>query len=178
MLAFLIAGASLTPSPVEATMWPKRCASCTILYFCVGDVRANTSSSNPNRKSQSDQKAAPSFSQRAVRTRSRNPGTGLGEAVDLAADDTQRGATAGGRRLRMAIVEKRALDFQANSKQQLATVRRCSGLQRCSLWPRTASGIARVCCLARTADEPNRLISRSTPCRSWPPRTRARSPTG
>ena len=42
MSAFLRAGASLTPSPVMATIWPFRCHALTILILCSGDTRAYT----------------------------------------------------------------------------------------------------------------------------------------
>ena len=40
--AFLIAGESLTPSPVTATMCPSLWLFSTMTSFCWGDVRANT----------------------------------------------------------------------------------------------------------------------------------------
>ena len=38
--AFLRAGASLTPSPVIATMWPRFCHALTIRILCSGDTLA------------------------------------------------------------------------------------------------------------------------------------------
>ena len=38
--AFLRAGASFTPSPVIATMWPRFCQAFTIRILCSGDTRA------------------------------------------------------------------------------------------------------------------------------------------
>ena len=40
MSAFLRAGASLTPSPVMATMCPRSCNAWTILSLCSGETRA------------------------------------------------------------------------------------------------------------------------------------------
>ncbi len=40
MSARLSAGASLTPSPVIATNWPRSCSALTILSFCSGATRA------------------------------------------------------------------------------------------------------------------------------------------
>lgn len=42
MSAFLRAGESLTPSPVTATIAPKRWQPSTMISFCCGEVRANT----------------------------------------------------------------------------------------------------------------------------------------
>mmetsp|Transcript_13474 Transcript_13474/g.50151 ORF Transcript_13474/g.50151 Transcript_13474/m.50151 type:complete len:238 (-) Transcript_13474:1951-2664(-) len=42
MSPFLSAGESLTPSPVTATMCPRRWLFSTMTSFCCGDVRANT----------------------------------------------------------------------------------------------------------------------------------------
>mmetsp|Transcript_8580 Transcript_8580/g.28243 ORF Transcript_8580/g.28243 Transcript_8580/m.28243 type:complete len:251 (+) Transcript_8580:1829-2581(+) len=42
MSAFFSAGESLTPSPVTATMWPRRWQLPTMTSFCCGDVRAKT----------------------------------------------------------------------------------------------------------------------------------------
>lgn len=42
MWAFLRAGASLTPSPVTATIWPRRWHPSTMTSFCCGEVRAKT----------------------------------------------------------------------------------------------------------------------------------------
>ncbi len=43
MSAVLIASASLTPSPVMATVWPRACSAVTIPFFCSGVTRPNTS---------------------------------------------------------------------------------------------------------------------------------------
>jgi hypothetical protein len=40
MSAFFSAGASLTPSPVMATISPRSCSAVTILNLCSGDTRA------------------------------------------------------------------------------------------------------------------------------------------
>ncbi|MNN16682.1 hypothetical protein D3C81_1298300 [compost metagenome] len=40
--AALIAGASLTPSPVIATTWPLRCRDFTIRSLCSGETREYT----------------------------------------------------------------------------------------------------------------------------------------
>ena len=40
MSAVLSAGASLTPSPVIATIAPRRCSACTIRSLCSGLTRA------------------------------------------------------------------------------------------------------------------------------------------
>src|SRR5271165_4624487 len=37
------AGASLTPSPVMATRWPRACSALTIAYLCSGKTRAKPS---------------------------------------------------------------------------------------------------------------------------------------
>jgi hypothetical protein len=42
MSAFFSAGESLTPSPVTATISPRRWQPSTMRSFCCGDVRANT----------------------------------------------------------------------------------------------------------------------------------------
>mmetsp|Transcript_10974 Transcript_10974/g.26519 ORF Transcript_10974/g.26519 Transcript_10974/m.26519 type:complete len:210 (-) Transcript_10974:1274-1903(-) len=42
ILAFFKAGESLTPSPVTATILPRRWQFSTIINFCWGEVRANT----------------------------------------------------------------------------------------------------------------------------------------
>ena len=46
--AFLIAGESLTPSPVTATTSPNFWNPLTIINFCAGDVLANTICDLPN----------------------------------------------------------------------------------------------------------------------------------
>ncbi len=46
--AFLSAGASLTPSPVIATMWCRRCSMATISYLCSGNTSAKPSASSTN----------------------------------------------------------------------------------------------------------------------------------
>ena len=40
MSARFRAGASLTPSPVMATKWPRSCSASTMLSFCSGATRA------------------------------------------------------------------------------------------------------------------------------------------
>ena len=42
MFACLIAGPSLTPSPVMATTWPRACSASTRRSFCSGVTRAKT----------------------------------------------------------------------------------------------------------------------------------------
>ena len=42
MSARFSAGASLTPSPVIATIWPSPCSASTMRTFCSGATRANT----------------------------------------------------------------------------------------------------------------------------------------
>jgi hypothetical protein len=42
MSASLSASASLTPSPVIATTWPRLCSAVTMARFCCGDTRPNT----------------------------------------------------------------------------------------------------------------------------------------
>ena len=44
--ASLSARASLTPSPVIATVWPLLCRACTIAFFCSGSTRPRTSISS------------------------------------------------------------------------------------------------------------------------------------
>ena len=41
--ACLSAGASLTPSPVIATRWPRSCSALTMAYLCSGNTRAKPS---------------------------------------------------------------------------------------------------------------------------------------
>ena len=41
--AFFSAGASLTPSPVMPTMWPRCCSTSTMWYLCSGNTWANPS---------------------------------------------------------------------------------------------------------------------------------------
>ena len=41
--AFLSAGASLTPSPVIPTIWPRCCKTSTMWYLCSGNTWAKPS---------------------------------------------------------------------------------------------------------------------------------------